>query len=142
MEPWRQLLVCLVLRDADADLADTTGCIDDDDVGDDYVACVAHGGGLQQQTVTRGLAETGQELVAAFLRIELDLDDQTGIAQAHPISNSWAVNGGVIVRKNFLRVHVAVRYRAVVVAVLELAVRMAVRVAVIVVGVAHEAAPR
>ena len=30
------------LADSDADLADPTGGVDDDDVGDHHVACVAH----------------------------------------------------------------------------------------------------
>ena len=42
---------------------------------------------LQQQAVASGLAEAGEELVAALLRVELDLDDQAGVAQSHPVAH-------------------------------------------------------
>lgn len=132
------------LTNADARLADAAGGIDDDDVGDDDIARVAHRSGLQQQPVTGGLAEAGQELVAAFLRVVLDLDDEARVAQPNPVTDRGAVDRGVCVGQDLVGVRVAVWHCAIVVAVLELAVRMAMRVAMTV-GVrvvAHAPAPR
>ena len=100
--------------------------VDDDDVRDDDVARVLHRCRLQQQAVARGLAEAGQELVAALLRVVLDLDDEAGVAQAHPVAHRGTVDGGVVVGQDLVRVGVAVRHFAAVVAVVELTVRVCV----------------
>ena len=123
------------LADADRHLADATGRVDDDDVGDHDVARVAHRRRLQQQAVASGLGEAGEELVAALLRVVLDLDDQAGVAEAHTIADRRAVDRGVVVGQDLVGMQVVVRHVTVVVAVLELAVR--VRIAR-----RHEPAPR
>ena len=118
--------------DADRRLADATRGVDDDHVGDDDVARLLHCGSLQHQAVASGLAEPGEELVAALLRVVLDLDDEAGVAQSHTVADRGTVDGGVVVRQDLVGVRVAVRHTAVLVAVLELTVGV----------LAHDAAPR
>ena len=85
-------------------LADAARRVDDDDVGDDDVAGLAHRGGLQQQSVAGGLAEAGQELVAALLRVVLDLDDEAGVAEAHAVAHRGTVDRGVVVGQDLVGV--------------------------------------
>ena len=84
------------------------------------------GSRLQQQAVAGGLAEPGQELVAALLRVVLDLDDQPGVAEPHPVAHGRPVDRGVVVGQDLVGMQVVVRHGAAVVAVLELAVRVPV----------------
>ena len=86
-----------------------------------------HGCRLQQQPVACGLGESGEELVAAFLRVVLDLDDQPGVAEPHSVADGRAVDRCVVVGQDLVGVQMVVRHRAIVVTVLELAVRVPVR---------------
>ena len=122
------------VADADRDLADLSGGVDHDDVGDHHVARLAHRGSLEQQAVASGLAEPGKELVASLLGVVLDLDDQPRVAETDAIADRGAVNGGIVVGQDLVGMQVVVRHLAIGVAVLELAVRMPL--------VGHECAPR
>ena len=86
-----------------------------------------HRRGLQQQAVACGLGEAGEELVAALLRVVLDLDDQAGVAEPHAVADRRAVDGRVVVGQDLVGMQMVVRHLAVVVAVFELAVRVPVR---------------
>ena len=88
------------------DLADPAGRIDHDDVGDHDVAGVADRGGLQQQPVAGRLGEPGEELVAALLRVVLDLDDQPGVAEANAVADGRTVNGGIVVGQDLVGMQV------------------------------------
>ena len=122
------------VANADRDLADATGRIDDHDVGDHDIARVAHGGGLQQQPVACRLGESGEELVAPLLGVVLDLDDQSGVAEANSIAHRGAMDRGVVVGQDLVGMEVVVGHFTTVVAVLELAVGVPI--------LAHRCAPR
>ncbi len=86
------------LADADAGLADALDGVDHQDVGDDQVAGVADGGGLEVQSVAGGLAEAGEELVAGVLGVGLDADDESGVAEPDPVARARAVHRDVVMR--------------------------------------------
>ena len=122
------------VANADRDLADSAGRIDDDHVGDHDVARVLDCCRLQHQPVTCCLGESGDELVAAQLGVVFDLDDQARVAQANAVTDRRTVYGGVIVRQDLVGVKVVVGHFTIVMTVGELAVRVTV--------VAHGCAPR
>lgn len=84
------------LPDADGHLADALDRVDDQDVADHHVTGLRHRGGLEVQAVTRGLPETGEELVAGPLAVGLDAHDEPGVAEPDPVTRAGAVHGGVL----------------------------------------------
>lgn len=84
--------------DADGHLADALYGIDHQDVADHHVAGLRHGGGLEVQTVARGLPESGEELVARLLAVGLDPHHEPGVTEPDPVAGPGAVHGRVLVR--------------------------------------------
>src|SRR5213083_2625091 len=84
------------VADSDRRLANALDGVDHQDVADDQVAGLPGGRGQDVQSVARGLAEADDELLARLAGVGLDLDDEAGVSQSHPVALPGPVRGDVV----------------------------------------------